>query len=137
MPTTTALTKAGGTLNADTAATAGTVAQRDAGGNLSAVGLFGTTVNLASGSYSANHSATELETFINMNATGGVVTATLPPAAAVPGQVIVVKKIDGSANVVTVAAQAGEAIDGVSSKNVTSQYAVIRVWSDGATWWTW
>lgn len=59
---------------------------------------------------------------IMANATSGAMTVTLPTAVG-RTRSIMVAKIDSSANAVTVAAQAGQTINGVASKTHTSQWS--------------
>lgn len=61
-------------------------------------------------------------------------TVTLPVAAV--GAQVVVKKIDASANAVTVATQGGATIDGASTKVLSTQWAFVKVVSDGTGWFT-
>lgn len=70
--------------------------------------------------------------FIPVNATAATVRITLPAASAVPaGLEITIKKIDGSANVVTIVA--GSPMDGVSSRTLNVQYEALTVVSDGSS----
>lgn len=63
-------------------------------------------------------------------------TVTLPTAVGTLGQVIVVKDETGNAGTqtITVAAQAGQTIDGAASKAITTAYGSLRVYSTGAAW---
>lgn len=72
--------------------------------------------------------------FLRVDASAGPATITLPAAAAAIGRCLTVKKIDASANAVTVAAQATELIDGAGSQPIPAQYGVLRVISDGTNW---
>lgn len=66
---------------------------------------------------------------------GGAMTARLPPANAAKsvGRTITIKKIDVSANAVTVTEQGGSGPD-QSSQPLSSQYEAITVVSDGGQW---
>ena len=71
------------------------------------------------------------------NASGGAFTVTLPDATQVgfvPGQRYTVKKTDPSANVVTLAASAGQLIDGASTQAVSPAQSAISVVFTGAEW---
>jgi hypothetical protein len=70
---------------------------------------------------------------ILVNASGGPVTVTLISAVATPNS-YTVKKTDSSANAVTVAARAGETIDGAASASITDQWATISVIPSGGNW---
>lgn len=66
---------------------------------------------------------------------GGALTARLPPANAAEaiGRTVTVKKIDSSANAVTVTEQGGSGPDH-SSQSLNAQYKGITVVSNGANW---
>jgi len=68
------------------------------------------------------------------DASGGAFTETLPAAVSYPNRIFNIKKIDASANVVTVGVTGGNTIDGVGSKTLTVQYQSIMVQSNGANW---
>lgn len=70
-----------------------------------------------------------------VDATSGPIVISLPAAASVPGKVYNVKKIDSSANTVTIDPNASETIDGVSTKSTTIQYENLTFVSDGTQWW--
>lgn len=72
-------------------------------------------------------------TILLVDATAAPVTISLP--AADIGLHFVIKKIDSSANVVTVDGDASETIDGLTTKTLTSQYDVVDIVSDGTEWW--
>lgn len=69
------------------------------------------------------------------DATGGAFTVTLPVASA--GLEVTVKKVDSSANAVSVstpAATTPATIDGAGSTSLAAQYEVTRLVSDGTNW---
>lgn len=68
---------------------------------------------------------------ILVDATAAAVIVTLP--ALQPGRQVCVKRIDASANAVSIASAAN--IDGASPRAVTPQYASFTVMCDGSTWW--
>jgi hypothetical protein len=68
------------------------------------------------------------------NATGGAISLTLPTAVGASGQVYALKKIDSSANAVTVATTSSQTIDGRTTYSLTVQYQLIMVQSNGANW---
>lgn len=78
-------------------------------------------------SNTANYTATFADDIITMDATGGNRTVTLPTASTVKGQSFFVKKIDVSANTVTVVGT----IDGVTNKVLSTQYQSVTVISNG------
>lgn len=71
---------------------------------------------------------------ILVDATAGAVTVTLRFAAV--GDTVLIKKIDASANVVTVAAQGGETINGAANIPLAVQYAAADCLTDGFEWYT-
>lgn len=72
--------------------------------------------------------------FVAVDASGGNRTLTLPDIAAENGRVIILKKVDASANTVTLAAFAGDTIDGAASLVTAVQYDTFRVIADGVEW---
>lgn len=69
------------------------------------------------------------------NATGGAFSVTLPAAAGCVGWIETVKKIDASANAVTVDPDASETIDGATTYSLAAQYNSVTIVCDGSTWW--
>lgn len=82
----------------------------------------------------ANYTATTSDHTILADASAGPLTITLPSASTAANQEIVVKKIDSSANVVTVDPNASETWDGASNKVLSTQYAVANGQCDGSNW---
>ena len=68
-----------------------------------------------------------------VDCTAGNIIVTLPPAAI--GSHFVIKRIDGSANTITVDGDGSETIDNVTTKTLPSQYDAIHIVSDGTEWW--
>lgn len=67
------------------------------------------------------------------DATSGAFTVTLP--AVVAGAKVTVKKIDSSANVVTVDGAGTDTIDGSLTQPLAVQYSSLTLVSDGTEWW--
>lgn len=67
-----------------------------------------------------------------VNTTGGAVTVTMPPASQTARKEFHVKKIDATANAVTVSST--DLIDGDTTAIFSAQYESIRLYSDGATY---
>lgn len=82
----------------------------------------------------AGYAATEGDMVLRVDATAGPVTITLPSAGAVKGLTFVVKKVDGSANAVTVDPAGSETVDGATSVSTTTQWTVFRLLSNGSGW---
>jgi len=82
----------------------------------------------------ANYTATADEYAITVDASGAARTITIPNAATlVVGKVFVIKKIDSSANNVTIAIATGT-VDGVASISFNTQYQSYTIISDGTNW---
>ena len=75
------------------------------------------------------------DAFVASDATSGAITAVLPAAATATGLIYEIKKIDASANAVTVDGDGAETIDGSATQILSSQYDSITVISDGTEWW--
>jgi hypothetical protein len=70
------------------------------------------------------------------DATSGNITLSLPPATGCDGFDIVVKKIDSSANAVTIdVAETDGTIDGQASIVIDAQYDSYSFVCDGSNWW--
>lgn len=69
------------------------------------------------------------------DASGGAFTVTLPTAVGITGTVYRVKKIDATANAVTIDGAGAETIDGGATATISTQYEAITVISDGTEWW--
>lgn len=78
----------------------------------------------------------EDDNFVYVDASGGNITITLPPVSAgiIAGQVIHIKRIDDSANTVTIDGDGAEVIDGQSTQTIASQYTSIMLHSNGTEW---
>jgi hypothetical protein len=68
------------------------------------------------------------------DATAGAITVNLPAAAGCAGRIYNIKKIDASANAVTLDGNSSETIDGAATKATTTQYASFTIQSEGAAW---
>jgi hypothetical protein len=69
------------------------------------------------------------------DASSGVITVTLPPAAQVPRKEFHIKKTDASVNKVTITPSGSDTIDTGTSYDITTQYTSRRIYSDGSNWW--
>jgi hypothetical protein len=75
-----------------------------------------------------------LDNVILCNATGGAITITLPAAASNTNKIYSIKKIDSSANAVTIDGNASETIDGSLTQVISSQYDCLTIMCDGSNW---
>lgn len=77
----------------------------------------------------------DAETLFLVDATAGAVTINLLAAASYPtGTRIAVKKVDASANAVTIDANLSETIDGSLTRTLSTQYDVIVLRTNGVSW---
>lgn len=81
-----------------------------------------TGIRVATKTVSADYLLTTLDFELLVDASGGPITVSLPPATG-SGQVFRVKKIDDSDEIVTIAADGTDEIDGSISVNFPSQWA--------------
>ena len=69
-----------------------------------------------------------------VDATGGNVTITLPPAASFPGKFFIIKRQDASGNTVTIQPSGSDEIDTLATDTLAAG-AALMIQSDGdATW---
>ena len=61
-------------------------------------------------------------------------TFTLPTSVGATGRLYTIKKVDSSANAVTIATTLSQTIDGQTTKPLSIQYDGVQVQSDGANW---
>ena len=69
----------------------------------------------------------------HLDASGGGFTRTLPPAANNSGRMFIFKKVN-AANTIVIDGNGAETIDGLSSIDLTEQYEVLRLISNGTGW---
>ncbi len=81
-----------------------------------------------------DYTATASDTVILVDASSAAVTITLLTAVGNKGRVFYVKKIDSSANVVTIDGDGSETIDDATTQILTSQYDAVMIVSDGVEW---
>jgi hypothetical protein len=85
-------------------------------------------------SKTTTYTATAADSTITADATSAGFTVTLPAATGLAGKTYTIKKIDSTANVVTVAG-GGTNIDGAATyAGLSAQWKVLRVVSDGTRW---
>lgn len=83
----------------------------------------------------ANYTLTNTDDMILVDATGGAVTITTHASATAHRHVYTVKKIDASANTVTIDGNAAETVDGAATQVLTVQYSSLDIRPDGSNWW--
>jgi hypothetical protein len=100
----------------------------------SATGAPGTGV-LGVNAFASSDTLTTSHTVALCDATLGAITMTLPAAASSTGRRYFIKKVDVSANAVTVDGNGAETIDGSATAVLASQYDSIEIVCDGTQWW--
>ena len=107
---------------------------------------FGTQAQLGGGlalpiaTKTADATLSLAEHTVLANAASGAITLALPTAASAynsttgVGQIYTIKKIDSSANTVTVDGNGSETIDGAATQVLAAQWAVVRIQSNGSAW---
>lgn len=81
--------------------------------------------------------ATTLDTshsVVLADASGGAFTIALPKAGAFAGRLFQIKKVDSSANAVTIDGDGSETIDGAATYALATQYQAVALLSDGTNW---
>jgi len=85
-------------------------------------------------SKSANYGVVITDQVIFVDCTGGAVTITLLTAVGNTGKRYTIKKIDSTANALTIDTTSSQTIDGSLTQVITTRYTAIEVISDGANW---
>jgi hypothetical protein len=93
--------------------------------------VLGLAVNVTA--VTTTYTAIATDYLVTADATGGAFTVTLPALAGMLGRVVIVKKIDASANTVTVDGGAAN-IDGAATRALATQYAAIWVLAGTSEW---
>jgi hypothetical protein len=74
------------------------------------------------------------DSMVLVDASSGPITITLPLVSTVAGETFTVKKIDSSANAVTIDGSASETIDGETTKVLTNQWWALTMNSNSTAW---
>lgn len=117
----------------------GRVDANDVRGNDNALGRALNALVAAQGTVAVASTATDTTLtatnhLVLVDASAAARTITLPPAADVPEREYRVKKMDATANTVTLDGDGGETIDGAATYVLTTQYEVVEVVSTGTAW---
>jgi hypothetical protein len=89
-------------------------------------------------SYLSITSTTTLQIYdcvIFANSTSGAITINLPDASKCSGKIYIFKKIDNTANAITVVPYGSQLIDGIANMAISTTYPKRWIISDGANWW--
>jgi len=116
--------------------------QIDNGGNLGVHTTSPTSTLHVNGSIasairtvSVNATLASTDSAVLVDASGGTITVTLPPAANVEGRIYYIKKKDSSVNTVVIEGDGAETVDGAANAELEVQYQGYRLQSDGGEWW--
>jgi prefoldin subunit 5 len=82
----------------------------------------------------SNYTLSSNDYSVLANASSGAITITLPTASGIAGRIYVIKKIDSSANAVTITPNTGQTIDGANSYALSTQYKYVVLQSTGSNW---
>lgn len=83
----------------------------------------------------AAYTLTATDSILSVDATTAAFTVTLPDATTCVGRLYTIKKIDSSANAVTLATSPStQTIDGATTKAISGQWTAVKVVSNGANW---
>ncbi|MFP5519911.1 MAG: hypothetical protein ACLGGX_08405 [Bdellovibrionia bacterium] len=93
-------------------------------------GSFATVFSSKTAAYTLNIG----DSVIATDASGAAFAVTLPTAVGITGREYTIKKIDNSANAVTVTPSGTETIDGAASYSLGAQWKYVKMISDGANW---
>lgn len=95
--------------------------------------LLASMVNVVN--VTTTYTARALDGYIRADATSAGFTITLPPAADNVGRKIIVKKVDGGVNVVTIGVSGTDTIQGSATKTLTTQWDTYTFVSNGNNGW--
>jgi hypothetical protein len=90
--------------------------------------------SFATNTQTTNYTVTLTDTVVFANATSGNVIITLPVASGLAGYRFYIKRIDGSANTVTISRSGSDTIDGLTSFTLDLQYTAFGIVSNGSAW---
>jgi len=97
-------------------------------------GSGGDTIRYPLNEYTSAQTLSASHYMVLVNAIGGGITVTLPAASAHKGRVYTIKKIDSSANGITIDGNSTETIDGSETILLTLQYSYVTIVCDGTEW---
>lgn len=82
----------------------------------------------------AAYTVTLNDCFVRFDATSGALAPVLPSALSANKLFFRFKKIDSTANTVTITCAGSDTIDGAATKVLSAQYASVTLISNGVTW---
>ncbi len=105
----------------------------DGSGNLTASGGGGGG-STAIATKTTNYTTTNADHTLLVDATSGAVTITLVAVSGNSGLIHVIKKIDSSANTVTIDGNSSETIDGATTQVLNGQWQSLEIHTDASAW---
>ena len=90
---------------------------------------------IATRTVSSSYSASRLDSMILVDATSQATTVTVPTPSGHNGSSYFIKKIDSSANLVTINGNGSGLIDGGNTADITLQYEAVRITAHDGNWW--
>ena len=94
----------------------------------------GGSVAAATATRTANRTLDATDYTTRVDAATGNKIITLPTSVGISGRIYIIKKVDSSANTVTINTTSSQTIDGALTIVLSAQYKYISVQSNGATW---
>lgn len=94
--------------------------------------VSGLTPNVAT--KTSAYTVTATDGLVKCDATSAAFTVTLPTAVGMAGKIYIIKKIDASANAVTIDGDGSETIDGSATVSLSAQWNKYVLMSDGSNW---
>jgi hypothetical protein len=85
-------------------------------------------------SVSSNTTLDATHNVVDVDASGGARTITLPTAVGINGRKYTIRKLDSSGNAVTIDGNGSETINGATTKALSTQYETATIMSNGANW---
>jgi len=104
--------------------------------NVSSATVTWTNNSSATVTWTSNiYAARNIDATILANASIALFSVLLPSASTATGQQYRVKKIDSTANAITITTTSSQLIDNASTFSLPTQYYSVMVQSDGSNWW--
>jgi hypothetical protein len=106
---------------------------------IAGTGIFGSTLTTAGkinafAAKTAAYTLTATDEVIKADATTATFAVTLPTAVGKTGQEYTIKKVDATANAVTIATTSSQTIDGSTTYSLAAQWKYVKVISDNSNW---
>lgn len=89
---------------------------------------------IASNSVSSNYTFDDVTEELNVDASSGPITITLPLISANLGRLLTIRKTDASSNAVIITPTSPNLYQGLASVTLTSQYQVLSISNNGTQW---